>query len=103
VTWYSFITVTPELLADPIALAILCELAAPEEAVDPVVLRYVISPRHQDPGSADTVILVYGRAERREDPPTLCGYPIVEHEPCDDPACVLCSVGTDLFFGTLKE
>ena len=35
--------------------------------------------------------------------PTLCGYPIVEHEPCDDPACRLCAQGTDVFFGKLRE
>ncbi len=62
--WAALVSVTPELLQDPVALGAMLEMVAPRDSVYAVVTRYAISPRHQDPDSRETVIQICGRAVR---------------------------------------
>jgi hypothetical protein len=65
--WGAFVYVTPELLADPVALAQMLEpeRLAPDDAVDATVTRWVISARDQDPDRTETAVRVLGCAQRR--------------------------------------
>lgn len=56
-------------------------------------LRHALEDAERD----HAVLVVARMADQAH--PTLFGYPIVEHEPCDDPTCVLCAMQGDIVFG----
>jgi hypothetical protein len=66
-TWGSIVWVTPELLRDPAALALMLtpEMLAPDDAVEAVVTRWMITARDQDPDRTETAVRVLGSAQRR--------------------------------------
>jgi len=67
VKWGAFVYVTPELLRDPAALysMLTSDMLAPDDAIEAVVTRWMISGRDQDPDRVDTAFRVIGRAQRR--------------------------------------